>query len=131
VLRQLRTAEAELLARLSQVRKALSVRGEPEADAAVKCPERRAGLSREYLRDPALPYVCLISPANVPWYALDCPATGFFFVTKSPEVRAILLFCRLFSTRRMAMSVTCASLVFPHSIGRISEYNDFLPYLLT
>jgi hypothetical protein len=25
----------------------------------------------------------------------------------------------------MAMSITCASLVFPHSIGRISEYNDF------
>ena len=35
VLRQLRTAEAELLARLSQVRKALSVLGEPEAEAAL------------------------------------------------------------------------------------------------
>ena len=74
VLRQLRTAEAELLARLSQVRKALSVLGEPEADAAVKCPERRAGLSREYLRDPALPYLCLISSAIVPLCALGCPA---------------------------------------------------------
>jgi hypothetical protein len=62
---------------------------------------------------PVLPYVCLISPANVPRYALDCPATAFFFATKSPEFRAILLFCRLFSTRRMAMSVTCGFVGFP------------------
>ena len=74
MLRHLRTAEAELLARLSQVRKALSVLGEPEADAAVKCPQRRADLLRDYLRDPALPYLCLISSAIVPLYALGCPA---------------------------------------------------------
>jgi len=51
VIRQLRAAEAESLARLSQVRKALSVLGEPEAEAALKRPQCRADLLREYLLD--------------------------------------------------------------------------------
>lgn len=60
---------------LSKVRKALSVLGEPEANAAVRCPQRRSDPLREYLRDPALPYLCLTSSAIVPLYALGCPAT--------------------------------------------------------
>jgi hypothetical protein len=51
VIRQLRAAEAESLARLSQVRKALSVLGEPEAEAVLKRPQCRADLLREYLLD--------------------------------------------------------------------------------
>jgi hypothetical protein len=50
-LRELKATEAELLARLSQIRKALSVLGEPEADAALKRPQCRADLLREYLLD--------------------------------------------------------------------------------
>src|ERR1035437_9698221 len=50
-LHQLRAEEAELLARLNQVRKALSVLGEPEAEAASKRPQCRADLLREYLLD--------------------------------------------------------------------------------
>jgi hypothetical protein len=74
VLRHLRTVEAELLDRVSQVQKALSVLGESETDAALKRPRRRADLLREYWRDSALPYLCLISSAIVPLHALGCPA---------------------------------------------------------
>jgi len=48
-LRQLRPEETELLARLSQFRKALSVLGESEANAAQKRPRCRADLLRERL----------------------------------------------------------------------------------
>ena len=49
--RELKAEEAELLTRLSQVRKALSVLGESEADAALQRPQCRADLLREYLLD--------------------------------------------------------------------------------
>lgn len=111
---------------LSQVRKALSMLGEPEADAAVKCPQRRADLLREYLRDPALPYLCLTSFAIVPLYALGCPATP-------PSPRRMTLD----STQPCCLPCNLKQGdVFPREIHglslieEISEYREFLPYLL-
>jgi len=50
-LHHLRTEETELLARLNQVQKALSVLGESEANPAPKRPQCRADLLRKYLLD--------------------------------------------------------------------------------
>jgi hypothetical protein len=49
VLHQLRAEETDLLARLNQVRKALSVLGETETRISPKRPQCRADLLREYL----------------------------------------------------------------------------------
>jgi hypothetical protein len=111
---------------LTQVRKPLSVLGEPEADAAVKCPQRRVDLLREYLRDPDLPYLCLTSFAIVPLYALGCPATP-------PPSRQTILD----STQPCCLPCNLKQGdVFPREIHGlsliegISEYQEFLPYLL-
>ena len=93
-LRELKAAEAELLARLSQVRKALSVLGESETDAALKRPRRRAdtlaGIQARSGFALPLPYLVRDCASACPWL----PRRASSFSKNGPEFNATMLFAQ-------------------------------------